>query len=119
MSFIILIFRDCNPVLNNLFSYALKTIVMEMIREDPSNAWLEQNLAENFLKALNNLNDKLNHGRIDYFFDSNSNLLRKMNPSLLQSMKGWLSKTISKLETSKNTETCRTVWLKYFGVNNK
>ena len=87
---------------------------MDMIRSDPSNAWLEKNLAANFLKALNHLNDKLQQRTIEYFFDSNSNLIGKNNPQMIISLSGWLTKTISDLEKTQNTPECQAKWISYF-----
>ena len=99
-----------------MFSYSLKTIVMEMIRDDPANAWNERNLAENFLKALHNVEEKLHQQRVEYFFDSSSNLLAKMDANWFKSTSGWLTKVIRDLENSQNTPNCMTVWSKHFRI---
>ena len=52
-------FRDCNPELQGLSSYALKTLVMLMIRRDPVFEWKEANLPNIFLKTLNFLYEQL------------------------------------------------------------
>ena len=67
-----------------------------------------------FLAALQYLHDKLNQGKIDYFFDENSNLLSKFNSVQITNMAGFLKKVIADLKNSQKTESCRTEWMKYF-----
>lgn len=48
-------FRDChNPVLIGISSYALKSVVMNMILERPSKVWNRANIQEHFLEVLRN-----------------------------------------------------------------
>ena len=68
-------FRDRNQPINKIFSYALKTIVMEMIRNNPNDEWNDKQLDHHFLKTLKILHRKLENGKIEYFFEPNSNLL--------------------------------------------
>ena len=110
-------FRDCNQPIKNLFSYALKTIVMEMIRDDPHDEWDEKQLAHHFLKTLKILNKKLENGQIEYFFDPNYNLLdnkNNLNPESIRSMAIWLRNVIQKLENSMTKPSCRKVWMWHF-----
>ena len=111
------LFRNSNSPLMLLSSYSLKTIVMDMIRNYPKDDWAPAEEAEHFLKALKHLQLKLEHGKIDYFFDDHSNILWKqgnVKQVQLQNMVNFLKKAIKSLETSQNTPTCKTVWTKYF-----
>ena len=90
---------------------------MEMIRDDPTNAWSEKNLAENFLKALHQVEEKLQQHRIDYFFDATSNLLAKMDANWFKSSSGWLTRVIKELENSQHTPNCKKNWLKHFRID--
>ena len=109
-------FRDCNQPINKIFSYALKTIVMEMIRNNPYDEWNDKHLAHHFLKTLKILNRKLEDGKIEYFFEPNSNLLenKSMNLESIKSMALWLKNVIQKLENSMGEPYCRKVWMEYF-----
>ena len=80
----------------------------------PRDDWAPAEEAKHFLKALNHLQEKMKEGKIDYFFDSNSNLLRNITPVKLQNMVNFLKKAIKQLEASQDTPDCKTVWMKYF-----
>ena len=114
-------FRDCNQPINKIFSYALKTIVMEMIRNNPYDEWNDKQLAHHFLKTLKILNRKLEDGKIEYFFEPNSNLLenKSMNLESIKSMALWHKNVIQKLENSMGEPYCRKVWMEYFQKPNK
>ena len=89
---------------------------MDMIRNYPRDDWAPSEEAEYFLKALKHLQIKLEQGKIDYFFDNNSNILKQGNVTQvqLQNMVNFLKRAIKNLEASQNTPTCMTVWTKYF-----
>ena len=110
------LFRNSNSPLMLLSSYSLKTIVMDMIRNYPRDDWAPAEEAEHFLKALKHLQIKLEQGKIDYFFDNNSNILKQGNVTQvqLQNMVNFLKEAIKNLEASQNTPTCKTVWTQYF-----
>ena len=107
-------FRDCNQPIQKIFSYALKTIVLEIIRNDPYDEWDDKQLAHHFLKTLKILNKKLENGKIEFFFEPNNNLLENKNPESIRSMAGWLKNVIQKLENSMAKPYCRKVWMWYF-----
>ena len=108
-------FRDCNEPLRELMdSYKLKTLVMLMIKEDPSSMWNNKDIAKNFLRALHFMNKKLHQGRIEHVFVEKSNLFVNLKFGQLNHMSSFLSLTIDELERSLYTRECRSVWLKYF-----
>ena len=45
------LFRDANDPMNGISSYALKTVVMNMIAEQPSKDWKPSQKAELFLEV--------------------------------------------------------------------
>ena len=97
-----------------LSSYSLKTIVMDMIRNDPLDDWAPAEEAQHFLKALKHLELKLQQGKIGYFFDNSSNILWKVNQVQLSNMENFLKNAIKDLENSQGTPNCKTKWTKYF-----
>ena len=97
-----------------LSSYSLKTIVMDMIRNDPLDDWAPAEEAQHFLKALKHLELKLQQGKIGYFFDNSSNILWKVKQVQLSNMENFLKNAIKNLETSQDTPNCKTMWTKYF-----
>ena len=94
---------------------------MEMIRNNPYDEWNDKQLAHHFLKTLKILNRKLEDGKIEYFFEPNSNLLenKSMNLESIKSMALWLKNVIQKLENSMGEPYCRKVWMEYFQKPNK
>lgn len=109
------LFRTCNSPLKKLSSYSLKTVVMDMIRNDPHDDWRESEQAEHFLQALKHLLKLLENQKINYFFDASSNILWKdVKPVQVMNMVNFLKKAIEKLETSANTADCKKVWMQYF-----
>ena len=109
-------FRDCNQPINKIFSYALKTVVMEIIRNNPNDEWNDKQLAHHFLQTLKILHRKLENGKIEYCFEPNSNLLqnKSINLESIRSMAMWLKNVIQKLENSMGEPYCRKVWMEYF-----
>ena len=107
------LFRNMNSPLKMLSSYSLKTIVMDMIRNDPRDDWDPREEASYFIKALKHLLIKLEQGKIGYFFDENSNILWKVTDIQLSNMSNFLKRTIDRLDKSQNTPECRKVWMKY------
>ena len=108
-------FRDCNEPLRELMdSYKLKTLVMLMIREDPSSLWNKKNMAENFLRALRFMTTRLHQGRIEHIFVERSNLFVNLKFGQLNHMSAFLRAAIYDLDRSLDTRECRSVWLKYF-----
>ena len=52
-------FRDShNAVLNRISSYALKSVVMNIILERPSKVWDRANIQEHFLEALDYIKER-------------------------------------------------------------
>jgi hypothetical protein len=112
------LFRNTNIVMKNLSSYLLKSIVMDLIRTNPSDDWSQDEWSKYFLLALKKLLDKLEMENVDYFFDNRSNILWKMKSAEMNGISGWLKRVLPKLELSQNTDNCRTVWRPYFTSNN-
>ena len=99
----------------NLLTVFLSITFNKLPWNEPRDDWAPAEEAEHFLKALKRLQLKLEEGKIDYFFDDNSNILWKNFKQVqLQNMVNFLKKAIKDLETSQNTPTCKTVWTKYF-----
>jgi len=107
-------FRDCNPELQGLSSYSLKTLVMLMIRKDPTFEWKEEKSPNIFLDSLTYLHQMLENEFLPFYFHPQSNVIEKLSKIHIFNMKCWLAKAKKKLELSKDTESCKSVWTKYF-----
>ena len=102
-------FRDTNKQLVNLKSYALKTVVMTMIRDHPEYGWEIGSEPHYFLLALEELKRSLEDRRINWMFHNQSNILRT-NKS--ESMLQFVSTAFSSMNADQTYET----WIKYFGI---
>ena len=101
-------FRDANkPLKLHLKSYALKNVVMKMIKKYPSYQWEVGREPHYFLLALEELKRSLEAGRIDWIFHNQSNLL-KTDES--KSMARFVSTALVCMKNDKRYET----WMKYF-----
>jgi len=107
-------FRDCNPELQGLSSYSLKTLVMLMIRKDPTFEWKEEKLSNIFLDSLTYLHQMLENEFLPFYFHPQSNVIEKLSKIHIFNMKCWLAKAKKKLELSKDAESCKSIWTKYF-----
>ena len=110
--------RDCNQdLIGELFSYCLKTIVVQLILDDPNDDWNNRELANYFLKALKFLTKKLEYGKIEdteYIFGSDSILFYEKTPGSMKKMVRWLNGVIQDLEQSMFQPNCENVWKSYF-----
>jgi len=110
-------FRDKNSnVMGKLYSYALKTSVMDMMRATGQKKLDPGKRADSFLKALDYLHAKLDSGNLPHIFLRSYNLLSKFKSEEVKNMARWLATTIRKLRDSANTPQCKTVWSKAFGL---
>ena len=111
-------FRDFNhDKIGELFSYCLKTIVVQLILKDPNDNWNEGQLANYFLKALKFLTKKLENRKIEdteYIFGSDSILFYEKTPGSMKKMVRWLNGVIQDLEQSMFQPNCENVWKSYF-----
>ena len=107
-------FRDCNQEIQGLPSYALKTVVMLVIREYPSYSWNEANLSICFLFALKKLQEKLNNRFIPFYFHPKSNILHIIAPADIFKMDCWLRKVLNKLHVANETAKSNGYWYAYF-----
>ena len=104
-------FRDANKPLAQLKSYALKTVVMKMIKKYPNYGWEIGSEPHYFLLALEELKKRLEAGRIDWIFHNQSNLL-KTDES--KSMAKFVSTALVCMNNDRRYET----WIKYFTSKN-
>ena len=104
-------FRDANKPLANLKSYALKTVVMKMIKKYPNYGWEIGSEPHYFLLALEELKRRLEAGRIDWIFHNQSNILRTDQS---KSMAKFVSTALVCMNKDKTFET----WIKYFTTKN-
>ena len=100
-------FRDANKPLANLKSYALKTVVMKMILKNPNYKWEIGSEPYYFLLALEELKRRLEEGRINWIFHTQSNILRTDES---KSMAKFVSTAWVCLNNDRRYET----WKKYF-----
>ena len=107
-------FRDCNQEIQGLPSYALKTVVMLVIREYPSYSWSEANLSICFLFALKKLQEKLNNRFIPFYFHPKSNILHIIAPADIFKMDCWLRKVLNKLHLTNDMANSKGCWYAYF-----
>ena len=107
-------FRDCNPEVQKLSNYALKTIVMLLVKEYPSFIWNEENISAYFLISLTSLHEKLRMSFLPFYFHSMSNIFDNLSPEDLTKMELWLKKVIEKLKFSHDKDKCSVIWKKYF-----
>ena len=100
-----------------LFSYCMKTIVVQLIMEYPNADWNNGELANYFIKALKFLSKKLESGKIEdtvYIFGSGSILFYEKTPGSVKKMVRWLNGVIQDLEQSMFQPNCENVWKSYF-----
>ena len=107
-------FRDCNQEIQGLPSYALKTVVMLVIREYPSYSWNEANLSICFLFALKKLQERLNNRFIPFYFHPKSNILHIIAPADIFKMDCWLRKVLNKLNVTNDMAKSKGCWYAYF-----
>ena len=107
-------FRDCNHELQGLSSYSLKTLVMLMIRKNPTFEWREENLPNIFLDSLTHLHHMLENEFLPFYFHPQSNVIENLSKIHIFNMKCWLAKAKRELELSKDAESCKSIWAKYF-----
>ena len=100
-------FRDVNKPMANLKSYALKNVVMTMIRDHPQYAWEIGQESHYFLLALEALKRMLEDGKIEWIFHRQSNLLRSND---VDKMLSFVSNALSDMEDNRTYET----WKQYF-----
>ena len=109
------LFRDTNPQLYGISSYALKTAVMHMLKDNPSLDWNKKHMGQRWLEAVELLRNFLKKGSIPFYFDFQANLLHSFGPNdNTISRANWLDKQVEKLRGSKDGENCRDVWIAYF-----
>ena len=103
------LFRDSNPVLSEVKSYALVTIVMKMIRED-FQFWIQNRPSICFLSALENLEKAINSGHLGWFFDERCNKLPQKDfpPNKCKEIAQFLHAAILKMKQNE------TNWHEYF-----
>ena len=87
---------------------------MLMIKEQKRNTWKEEDLPSIFLESLNYLLQKLRDEFLPFYFHPKSNIFEKLSSIHLFNMGSWLARVIKKLESSKDTEVCRSIWSGYF-----
>ena len=104
-------FRDVNQPLANLKSYALKNVVMTMIRNHPEYAWEIGRESHYFLLALEELKRMLQDGKINWIFHPQSNILRSND---VEKMLHFVSKALFNMKGDQTYEN----WKQYFVVSN-
>ena len=109
-------FRDRNPPLQNLHSYALKIMVLNLAKIQPSSvAFKEQNRGQDFLVTLKYLQQCLGQGVIRSYWDPQANVIGRLGTTEVENMSHFLQKAIQRLESSANTDQCSRIWNSYFG----
>ena len=103
-------FRDVNKPLAKLKSYALKNVVMTMIRNHPEYAWEIGRESFYFLLALEELKRMLEDARIDWIFHPESNILRSKDTD---KMLYFVSDALADMNENRTYET----WKPYFVVS--
>ena len=107
-------FRDCNPEIQRLSNYVLKTIVMSLVKEYPSFVWNEKNISTYFLISLTLLHEKLRTSFLPFSFHSMSNIFENLLHDEVRKMEIWLKKIIQKLKSTHDKDKCKRIWTKYF-----
>lgn len=109
------LFRDANDPMNGISSYALKTVVMNMITEQPNKDWKPSLKAVLFLEGLEKLAAYLQEGKIPYVFDTRCNVLWDLAREQQVNTARYLENTvIKKLKASEDSPDCFEVWVSYF-----
>lgn len=102
-------FRDTNKPLVNLKSYALKTVVMTMIKDHSEYAWEIGREPYYFLLALEELKRRLEDRKINWMFHKESNIPRtKESERMLQ--------IVSTAFSCMNADQTYETWIKYFRI---
>jgi len=109
-------FRNASECLSGLYSYCLKNLVMNMVREERPQ-FREAERGDNFLKVLEYLLRRLQFGSIPMVFFRTNNLLDGLHVGEIESVKGYLKSAIKKMSESRNTPKCKEVWCSYFGLD--
>ena len=107
-------FRDRNREIEKLSNYVLKTIVLLVIKENPSYTWEEKFLSAYFLLALKTLLAKLEKKKVSFYFHPVSNIIGNISFSSIQRMVVWLKNTLITLKTHNDTERLEIIWRHYF-----
>ena len=110
-------FRDCNPEIQKLSNYALKTIIMLLVKGYPSFVWNEENISTYFLISLTLLHEKLRTAFLPFYFHSMSNIFDNLLADDMRKMELWLKKVIEKLKGSHDKDECNKIWKKYLKVH--
>ena len=102
-------FRDHHEILSKIKSYALLTIVMQMIRTNRPNFW-EQRTSFCILEAFKKLAYAMEAGHLGWFFDEDCNILpaQYYPTEKREEILNFLLNVISELKTNV------TFWYKYF-----
>lgn len=109
-------FRDGNPPLQRLHSYALKIMVLNLAKDNPSAvAFKEENRGNDFLATLKYLQKCLEQGKIRSYWDHKANVIGKLGTTETSNMSNFLLRAIQRLEASANTDQCAKVWNTHFG----
>jgi hypothetical protein len=107
-------FRDSNREIKILSNYALKTVIMLLIKEHSSFIWKEENLSLYFLFALKRLHESLLKRFLPFYFHPMSNIFENLSSAYLQKMETWLTIAIMKMELTYGDEKCRSTWCEFF-----
>ena len=102
-------FRDVNKPLAKLKSYALKNVVMTMIKNHPEYAWEIGRESFYFLLALEELRRMLQNGRIDWIFHPECNIL-DLRSNDIDKMLYFVSDALADMNENRTYET----WKRYF-----
>jgi len=107
-------FRDSNAPIQKLFSYALKTVVLNQVKKT-NVTFKEENRGSDFITTLRYLLRCLGEEKIPNYWDHRHNLIGNFKPDELANMRNWLERAIKDLEAAANATDCETVWWSYFG----
>ena len=110
------LFRDKHEVLSNISSYALKTVVMHLLKIKPKQEeWNEKHMGQRWLDSLGLLRNYLKDEHLPFYFDYQANLLHSFRANTnIAAKANWLDGVVKKLEESKDGVNCRDVWRSYF-----
>ena len=110
-------FRNSNQEMEKVKSYFLKCVVMNMVKNDPTNKWQMKDLAANFLQALIDLQEALEKRFLPSFFIPEQNVFENVKPGRFAPIARWIDNAIGDLQDALELDEldCEEEWKSYFG----